>query len=43
VGRGESECPKFGGTETCTIIDFCDIYRFGDQQAYMRFKDSWLK
>lgn len=43
VGRG-LRGPKFGGTETCTIIDFCDNYsRFGDQQAYMRFKDSWLK
>lgn len=43
VGRG-LRGPKFGGTETCTIIDFCDnLFRFGDQQAYMRFKDSWLK
>jgi DNA repair protein RadD len=43
VGRG-LRGPKFGGTETCTIIDFCDnFFRFGDQQAYMRFKDSWFK
>jgi len=43
VGRG-LRGPKFGGTETCTIIDFCDnFFRFGDQQAYMRFKESWLK
>jgi superfamily II DNA or RNA helicase len=43
VGRG-LRGPKFGGTETCTIIDFCDnFYRFGDQQAYMRFKDLWFK
>ena len=41
VGRG-LRGPKFGGTETCTIIDFCDnFFRFGDQQAYMRFKDFW--
>lgn len=41
VGRG-LRGPKFGGTETCTIIDFCDnLFRFGDQQAYMRFKNFW--
>jgi len=43
VGRG-LRGPKFGGTAYCTIIDFCDNYfRFGDQQAYKRFQDSWLK
>lgn len=41
VGRG-LRGPKFGGTESCHIIDFCDNYeRFGDQQAYNRFKDFW--
>lgn len=43
VGRG-LRGPKFGGTETCTIIDFCDNYfRFGDQQAYKRFENSWYQ
>jgi superfamily II DNA or RNA helicase len=43
VGRG-LRGPKFGGTATCTIIDFCDNYfRFGDQQAYKRFENSWYQ
>ena len=43
VGRG-LRGPEFGGTEYCTIIDFCDNYqRFGEQQAYNRFKDFWVK
>ncbi len=43
VGRGLRGV-KFGGTEFCTIIDFCDNYqRFGDQQAYNRFKHFWVK
>lgn len=41
VGRG-LRGPKFGGTEYCTIYDFCDNYiRFGDQLAYKRFEDQW--
>ena len=41
VGRG-LRGTRFGGTEKCTIIDFCDNYhRFGDQQAYNRFSDFW--
>ncbi len=41
VGRG-LRGPKFGGTETCQIVDFTDNYeRFGGQQAYHRFKDFW--
>ena len=41
VGRG-LRGTKFGGTDKCTIIDFCDNYhRFGDQQAYNRFSDFW--
>lgn len=41
VGRG-LRGPKFGGTEKCTIIDFCDNYqRFGDQLAYHRFANFW--
>lgn len=41
VGRG-LRGPKFGGTEYCNIIDFCDNYeRFGDQQAYNRFSEFW--
>ena len=41
VGRG-LRGPRFGGTETCQIIDFSDNYsRFGDQQAYNRFSEFW--
>jgi superfamily II DNA or RNA helicase len=41
VGRG-LRGSKFGGTNKCTIIDFCDNYqRFGDQQAYNRFREFW--
>ncbi len=41
VGRG-LRGSKFGGTDKCTIIDFCDNYhRFGDQQAYNRFSEFW--
>ena len=41
VGRG-LRGTKFGGTETCTIIDFCDnCGRFGDQQSYKRFESFW--
>jgi Type I site-specific restriction-modification system, R (restriction) subunit and related helicases len=41
VGRG-LRGPEFGGTEYCTIYDLSDNYgRYGDQLAYMRFKDFW--
>lgn len=43
VGRG-LRGPKFGGTETCNIIDFSDnLGRFGDQQSYHRFEEFWEK
>ena len=43
VGRG-LRGPRFGGTETCTIIDFCDTCeRFGDQQSYKRFETFWFQ
>lgn len=43
VGRG-LRGPKFGGTETCNIIDFSDnLGRFGDQQSYHRFEEFWDK
>lgn len=41
VGRG-LRGEAFGGTKTCTIIDFTDnLGRFGDQQSYHRFEDFW--
>jgi DNA repair protein RadD len=41
VGRG-LRGPKFGGTETCTIIDFADnISRLGKPLAYKRFHEFW--
>ncbi|WBL16871.1 DEAD/DEAH box helicase [Sutcliffiella sp. NC1] len=41
VGRG-LRGPKFGGTETCTIIDFADnITRLGKPLAYRRFHKFW--
>lgn len=41
VGRG-LRGPEFGGTEFCTIYDFCDNFeRFGDQLAYKRFESYW--
>ncbi|MEH7248586.1 DEAD/DEAH box helicase family protein [Neobacillus niacini] len=41
VGRG-LRGPKFGGTETCTIIDFADnITRLGKPLAYRRFHEFW--
>ena len=42
VGRG-LRGPKFGGTETCRIVDFTDnLGRFGDQQSYHRFESFWV-
>ena len=42
VGRG-LRGPKFGGTETCRIVDFTDnLGRFGDQQSYHRFENFWI-
>ncbi|KAA0549791.1 DEAD/DEAH box helicase [Bacillus sp. BGMRC 2118] len=41
VGRG-LRGPKFGGTETCTIIDFADnLPRLGRPLAYQRFNHFW--
>ncbi|KGA96684.1 hypothetical protein AJ85_17960 [Alkalihalobacillus alcalophilus ATCC 27647 = CGMCC 1.3604] len=41
VGRG-LRGPKFGGTETCTIIDFADnLLRLGKPLAYARFQGFW--
>ena len=41
IGRG-LRGPKFGGTDTCTVIDFADnIKRLGGPLAYLRFKDFW--
>lgn len=41
VGRG-LRGPRFGGTETCTIIDFADnITRLGKPLAYRRFHEFW--
>ncbi len=41
VGRG-LRGPKFGGTETCDVIDFADnINRLGPPLAYFRFNDFW--
>lgn len=41
VGRG-LRGPKFGGTETCTIIDFAEnLTRLGKPLAYRRFNEFW--
>jgi DNA repair protein RadD len=41
VGRG-LRGPKFGGTETCTIIDFADnLPRLGKPLAFQRFNHFW--
>lgn len=41
VGRG-LRGPKFGGTETCDVIDFADnIHRLGPPLAYSRFETFW--
>lgn len=41
VGRGIRGV-KFGGTDECDVIDFSDnIHNFGEQKAFMRFKDYW--
>lgn len=41
VGRG-LRGPKFGGTESCTIIDFADnLKRLGKPLAYHRFHEFW--
>lgn len=41
IGRG-LRGPRFGGTETCTIIDFADnIKRLGAPLAYVRFEQFW--
>lgn len=41
VGRG-LRGPRFGGTETCTIIDFADnLLRLGKPLAYQRFHEFW--
>ncbi len=41
IGRG-IRGTKFSGTEECDVIDFSDnIHNFGEQKAFMRFKDYW--
>lgn len=41
IGRGIRGI-KFGGTEECDVIDFSDnIHNFGEQKAFMRFKEYW--
>ena len=41
VGRG-LRGPRFGGTDTCTIIDFADnLSRLGKPLAYRRFNEFW--
>lgn len=43
IGRG-LRGPKFGGTETCTVIDFTDnLLRLDFPQAYTRFQDQWVE
>lgn len=43
IGRGVRGI-KFGGTEECDVIDFSDnIHNFGEQKAFMRFKEYWDK
>lgn len=43
IGRGIRGL-KFGGTEECDVIDFSDnIHNFGEQKAFMRFKEYWDK
>jgi DNA repair protein RadD len=43
VGRG-LRGPRFGGTGTCTIIDFADnLTRLGKPLAYRRFNEFWEK
>lgn len=43
IGRG-IRGKKFGGTEECDVIDFSDnIHNFGEQKAFMRFKEYWDK
>lgn len=41
IGRG-IRGTRFSGTEECDVIDFSDnILNFGEQKAFMRFKDYW--
>ena len=43
VGRG-LRGPKFGGTETCHIIDVEDSYRSARPElGYKRFREIWTK
>lgn len=43
IGRGIRGI-RFGGTEECDVIDFSDnIHNFGEQKAFMRFKEYWDK
>lgn len=42
VGRG-LRGPKFGGTESCDVIDFADnIKRLGQPLSYARFQHLWV-
>lgn len=40
IGRG-MRGPRFGGTEECRVIDLADNIHFGEQMAFLRFKDYW--
>ena len=43
IGRGIRGI-RFNGTEECDVIDFSDnIHNFGEQKAFMRFKEYWDK
>lgn len=43
IGRGIRGV-KFNGTEECDVIDFSDnILNFGEQKAFLRFKEYWDK
>jgi superfamily II DNA or RNA helicase len=40
IGRG-MRGPRFGGTETCQVIDINDNIRFRGQLAYTRYSGYW--
>jgi superfamily II DNA or RNA helicase len=40
IGRG-MRGPRFGGTQTCNVIDINDNIRFRGQLAYTRFSSYW--
>ncbi|MER5364419.1 DEAD/DEAH box helicase [Streptomyces sp. NPDC002722] len=40
IGRG-MRGPRFGGTESCLVVDIEDNIRFSGQLAYERYSDYW--